>query len=232
MIRNTFLANIYLFKVNNRNIRKKCEIFSKLTVKTLERCHWRRSDVFTVNFENISHLFLVFLFLTLNKYILAWLWLRNTQYFLQLILYKWNIKLQRWDFKTFKITNLKLTHLFPMYPFSTPWKHQKIFFFCFTEFLLNRAFFFRYESSQHRYWSSSHKSYSWNFRKIQKETPKPQCNFIRKRLWNRYSHVKSLKFWGGTMFLAEHLRVTAFVVSFELLHFQFLSCSRKLVLSM
>ena len=125
-----------------------------------------------------------------------------------------------------------LTHLFPMYPFSTLWKHQKIFFFCFTEFLLNRAFFFRYESSQHRYWSSSHKSYSWNFRKIQRETPKPQCNFIRKRLWNRYSHVKSLKFWGGTMFLAEHLRVTAFVVSFELLHFQFLSCSRKLVLSM
>ena len=26
-------ANIYLFKVNNRNTRKRCEIFSKLTVK-------------------------------------------------------------------------------------------------------------------------------------------------------------------------------------------------------
>ena len=30
-------ANIYLFKVNNRNIRKICKICSKLTIKTLER---------------------------------------------------------------------------------------------------------------------------------------------------------------------------------------------------
>ena len=29
-------ANSYLFKVNNRNIRKRCEICSKLTVKILE----------------------------------------------------------------------------------------------------------------------------------------------------------------------------------------------------
>ena len=50
-------SNICLFKVNNRNTRKKCEIFSKLTIKT----------VFIVNFENISHFFLVFLLLTLNK---------------------------------------------------------------------------------------------------------------------------------------------------------------------
>ena len=26
-----------------------CEIYWKLTIKTPERCHWRRSDVFTVN---------------------------------------------------------------------------------------------------------------------------------------------------------------------------------------
>ena len=31
------LANIYLLKINNRNIRKKCEICSKLTIKTPER---------------------------------------------------------------------------------------------------------------------------------------------------------------------------------------------------
>ena len=31
-----------------------------------EQRHWRRSDVFIVNFEHISHLALVFLFLTLN----------------------------------------------------------------------------------------------------------------------------------------------------------------------
>ena len=59
---------MYLFKVNNRNTRKKCEICSKLTIKTPER---RRSGVFIVNFEHISHLFLVFLLLTLNKKMLA-----------------------------------------------------------------------------------------------------------------------------------------------------------------
>ena len=31
-------ANIYLFKVNNRNTTKKCEIYSKLTIKALEQC--------------------------------------------------------------------------------------------------------------------------------------------------------------------------------------------------
>ena len=43
-----------------------CEICSKLTIKTQERCQWRRSDVFMINFEHISHLVLVFLLLTLN----------------------------------------------------------------------------------------------------------------------------------------------------------------------
>ena len=32
--RRTFPANIYLLKVNNRNTRKRCEICSKLTIKT------------------------------------------------------------------------------------------------------------------------------------------------------------------------------------------------------
>ena len=32
-------ANIYLFKVTNRNTRKRCEISSKLTIKTPERRH-------------------------------------------------------------------------------------------------------------------------------------------------------------------------------------------------
>ena len=30
-------ANVYLFKVNNRNTRKRCEVRSKLTIKTPER---------------------------------------------------------------------------------------------------------------------------------------------------------------------------------------------------
>ena len=64
-------AYIYLFKVNNRNTRKRWEISSKLTIKTPERHHWRRSGFFIVNFEHISHLFQVFLLLTLNKEMLA-----------------------------------------------------------------------------------------------------------------------------------------------------------------
>ena len=39
---------------NNRSARKRCEIYSKLTIKTSERRHWR---VFIVNFEHISHVF-------------------------------------------------------------------------------------------------------------------------------------------------------------------------------
>ena len=50
-------ANIYLFKVNNRIPRKRCEICSLLTIETPERRHWRRSGVSIVNFEHILHLF-------------------------------------------------------------------------------------------------------------------------------------------------------------------------------
>ena len=62
-----FPANIYLFKDNNGNTGKMCEIYSKLSIKTLERRHWRLSGVFIVDFEHISHIFSVFLSLTLNK---------------------------------------------------------------------------------------------------------------------------------------------------------------------
>ena len=61
-----FLAGIYLLKVNNRNIRKKYEICSKLTANTPERLHWNRSSVFIVNLEHTSNLILAFLLLTLN----------------------------------------------------------------------------------------------------------------------------------------------------------------------
>ena len=60
-------ANIYLFKVNNRNSRKRCKICSKFKIKTPEQLHWRRFSVFIANFEHILHVFLVFLLLTLNK---------------------------------------------------------------------------------------------------------------------------------------------------------------------
>ena len=46
-------VDIYMFKVNNRNTRTRCEICSKVTIKTPERRHWRCSGVSIVNFENI-----------------------------------------------------------------------------------------------------------------------------------------------------------------------------------
>ena len=54
-----------MLKVNNRNTRAQCKIYSKLTIKTPERRHCR-SGIFVVNFEHISHLILVFLLITLN----------------------------------------------------------------------------------------------------------------------------------------------------------------------
>ena len=43
---------IYLFKVNNRNIRNRYEICSKVTIKTPERRQWRCSGVFIVSFKH------------------------------------------------------------------------------------------------------------------------------------------------------------------------------------
>ena len=43
-----------MFKVNNRNTRTRCETCSKLTVKTPERCQWRRSGVSIVNFKHFT----------------------------------------------------------------------------------------------------------------------------------------------------------------------------------
>ena len=51
-------ANIYFFKVNNKVNRK--------DIRTTSWRQWRRSDVFIVNFEHISHFFLLFILLTLN----------------------------------------------------------------------------------------------------------------------------------------------------------------------
>ena len=77
----TLTTGIYLLKLNNRSTRTRCEICSKLTIKTQERSKWRRSGVFIGNFEPISQLVLVFLLLTLNMklqtgchhFILSWL---------------------------------------------------------------------------------------------------------------------------------------------------------------
>ena len=60
------LAGNYLLRVSNRNTRARCEICSKLTIKTPEQCKWHCSSVFNVDFEHILHLVLVFLLLTLK----------------------------------------------------------------------------------------------------------------------------------------------------------------------
>ena len=60
-------VGIHRLKINNKNTRTGYEINLKLTIKTPERHHtperrqWRRSGVFIVNFEHISHFLLVFL---------------------------------------------------------------------------------------------------------------------------------------------------------------------------
>ena len=56
-----------MFKVINVNTRPRCEICSKLTIKTPERRQWCRSGVFIVNYELISNLVLVFLLITLSR---------------------------------------------------------------------------------------------------------------------------------------------------------------------
>ena len=63
ILRTKFPAGIYLLKVNKRNTRIRCEICSKLKIKTPER---RRSGAVIVNVEHVSHFVLVFLSLNLN----------------------------------------------------------------------------------------------------------------------------------------------------------------------
>ena len=46
-------AGKYMFKVNYRRTRTRCEICSKLTIKKLERPQWRCSGVI-VNFEQVN----------------------------------------------------------------------------------------------------------------------------------------------------------------------------------
>ena len=52
---------IYMFKVNNGKKKTMCETYPKLPIKSLEWRQWRRSGVlFIVNFEQISHIVLIF----------------------------------------------------------------------------------------------------------------------------------------------------------------------------
>ena len=71
MIPKAIPAGIYLLKVNYRNTRARCEICSKLTIKTSEWSHCCCSAGSIANFEHISCLVQVFLLLTSNMLLLA-----------------------------------------------------------------------------------------------------------------------------------------------------------------
>ena len=60
-------AGICLLKDNIRNIRTRCEICSKLTIKTPKQRQICCSGILIDNFDHLSHLVLVFLLLALNR---------------------------------------------------------------------------------------------------------------------------------------------------------------------
>ena len=77
-----------MFKVKKRKARTRCEICSKLTIKTIERPRWGRSGVFIANFEHIFHLVLAFLLLTLSRHMPTWvLCLQSVCLFKDVVMY-------------------------------------------------------------------------------------------------------------------------------------------------
>ena len=83
---NKYTANNYLFKINKKSTRKICETLEQRHFYT----HWKRFRgykmtsiwFFIVNFECISHFFLVFLLLALNNKMLAVKWMMKHCYLL------------------------------------------------------------------------------------------------------------------------------------------------------
>ena len=53
-------AGICLFKFNSGNTRTMCKICSKLTIKTLERCHGRHSGLLLLTSKGFHSLFFYF----------------------------------------------------------------------------------------------------------------------------------------------------------------------------
>ena len=97
-------AGMYLLKVSNRSTRARCEICSKLTIKIPERRQWRRSGIFIVNFEHISHLVPAFLLFTLNMQLTAGKALLTSSLCLTCISSLWHQQLR----KQIPLTRLKI----------------------------------------------------------------------------------------------------------------------------
>ena len=66
MKRFSYIENTFFFTLRIRLLTQLTVICSKATIETLEK-YVKCSGVFIVNFEHNSHLFLVFLLLTLDK---------------------------------------------------------------------------------------------------------------------------------------------------------------------
>ena len=49
--------NVYFSKSTIETLERGVKICSKLTIKTPDRLHWRRPDIYIVNFEHISYPF-------------------------------------------------------------------------------------------------------------------------------------------------------------------------------
>ena len=61
----------YLFKVNNKNTKRRCKNMFKFNNKDTQRRQWNRSDISNAKFDDISRLLLVFLLLALSIYLFA-----------------------------------------------------------------------------------------------------------------------------------------------------------------
>ena len=122
---------------------KRWEICSESKLQTPERPHWRHSGVFFISFWHISHLFLVFLFFTLNTLLFAKVAsssyapivrnfetltiycaavINNKSSCPNVVFYKPVLKTFLKFRGVFRTMSDILTHLFPMHSFSTSWK--------------------------------------------------------------------------------------------------------------
>ena len=109
---------------------KRYETSSKLTIKTL-KLRRRCSGIFIGNFEHIFHFFLVFVLLTLNKYLFTGYDQRTVlvavcygyeNHNLNLVFFYYATSYYFLTISCFgkRTLHILLTHSFPMHPFSTP----------------------------------------------------------------------------------------------------------------
>ena len=63
-----------LFKVNNRTAAKRCEICSKLTIKTPKQRHWHHSAAFIITFEHMSTHFSRVSIVDFEQVNVSWIW--------------------------------------------------------------------------------------------------------------------------------------------------------------